>query len=494
MENTCQTYKQDWRNKSLTFLYRGTIGSYQAWATQVGDESYTFENLLPYFKRSCRLTPPDYSKRFKNGTVDYNPEAFDASGGPLEISWPNYANPIETWGRVGMAGIGVPPADDLNSGNLSGSSFATSTVNPRNSHRSTSQSSFLTQAIDQTGLKIYTHTLGKKVLFNANKTANGVLVDTAGTQYTLSAHKEVILSAGSFQSPQLLMVSGIGPSQILLQHNIPVLSDLQGVGQNMWDQPYFGISYRVNVDTGSRLANDPIYAAQAAVDYLIDQTGPLTSPPDFIGWEKLPEPYRSKLSNSTLTALNAFPADWPETELLVGNGFAGYNRNYTAADPNDGYQYATISSALIKPISTGNVTIASADMSDPPIINPNWLTDPADVEYAIAAFKRIRQVWDAMNGVTIGPEYFPGAQVSTDEEILAYIRAALVTIWHAAATCAMGKAGDPKAVIDSHASVFGVQGLRVVDASSFPFLTPGHPMATIYALAEKISDDILRGR
>ena len=475
--------------------YRGTKGSYQAWADQVGDQSYTFENLLPYFKRSCYLTPPDYSKRQPNGTVNYDPTAFDNSiGGPLQICWPNYANPIETWGSIGMASIGVNPSNGFNSGNLTGSSFVTITEDPRTEHRSSSQTSFLTQATNTTTLKVYTNSLGKQVFFNSSKAATGVLVETGGESYTLSARKEVILSAGAFQSPQLLMVSGIGPRQTLENYNITVLSDLQGVGQNMWDQPYFGISYRVNVITGSRLQDDPVYAAQAAAEYLSNQTGPLTSGPAFIGWESLPEPYRSNLSNATQAALATFPSDWPETELLIGNGFAGYNTNYTAANPNDGYHYATISSALMAPLSKGNVSIISADAADPPVINPNWLTHPADIEYAIAAFKRTRQIWHGMSGVTIGPEYFPGANVTTDEQILAYIRAALVTIWHASATCAMGKLEDPMAVIDSRARVFGVSGLRVVDASSFPFLPPGHPMASIYALGEKISDDILHGQ
>ena len=465
------------------------------WADQVGDQSYTFDNLLPYFKRSCHLTPPDYSKRQLNGTVDYDSTVFDNGvGGPLQVSWPNYANPIETWGSIGMASIGVNTSNGFNSGNLTGSSFVTITEDPKTQHRESSQTSFLRQATNNTTLKVYTNSLGKQVLFNSSQTATSVLVETGGKTYTLGARREVILSAGAFQSPQLLMVSGIGPRQTLEQHNIGVLSDLPGVGQNMWDQPYFGISYRVNVITGSRLQNDAVYAAQAATDYLSNQTGPLTSGPAFIGWESLPEPYRSNLTNATRAALATFPSDWPESELLIGNAFAGYNTNYTAANPNDGYNYATISSALIAPLSKGNVTIYSADAADPPVINPNWLTHPADVEYAIAAFKRIRQIWDGMSGVTIGPEYFPGANVTTDEQILAYIRAALVTIWHASATCAMGQSGDPMAVIDSRARVFGVKGLRVVDASSFPFLPPGHPVASVYMLAEKISDDILHGQ
>ena len=347
-----------------------------------------------------------------------------------------------------------------------------------------------------TDIVVYTQTLGKQILCDSKKTANGVLVDTGGESYLLSARKEVILSAGTFQSPQLLMVSGIGPRQILENHNIPVLSDLPGVGQNLWDQAYYGVSFRVNVETSSRVNNDKVYAGQAAQDYLNNQTGPLTSVGAFIGFEKLPPSYRQSFTAATQAKLNTtFPADWPEIEYLVESSFDGYNTNSTAVDPNDGYQYATISAALVAPLSRGNVSISSADAGDPPLINPNWITDPADVEVAIAAFKRVRELWALMNGTTIGQEYFPGtADVSSDAQILDFISKALVQLWHAAGTCKMGKDGDGDAVVDSKARVKGVTGLRVVDASVFPLLPPGHPQATIYAVAEKVAEDILMQR
>ncbi|KAL8951047.1 MAG: hypothetical protein Q9183_007486 [Haloplaca sp. 2 TL-2023] len=291
----------------------------------------------------------------------------------------------------------------------------------------------------------------------------------------------------------MLMVSGVGPAETLERHNISVISDRSGVDQNLWDQPYFGVSFRVNVDTASRLANDKAYAAQAAAEYLMNQTGPLTGGGAYVWFEKLPPSYRQNFTASTKSRLvSTFASDWPEIEYLTVGTFNGYNKNYTDNIPDDEYQYATISAALVAPLSRGNITISSADAADPPVINPNWLTDPADVEVAIAAFKRLREIWKYMNGTTIGPEYFPGTtNVSTDAEILDFIGESVVQIWHAASTCKMGKVDDPIAVIDSHARVMGVNGLRVVDASSFPFLPPGHPQATVYALAEKIADDIL---
>ena len=139
------------------------------------------------------------------------------------------------------------------------------------------------------------------------------------------------------------------------------------------------------------------------------------------------------------------------------------------------------------------MTLASANADDLPIIDPKWLTSSTDQAVAIAAYKRLRQAFSsqAMSSVLVGDEYFPGPAVQTDAQILETIQKTVMTVWHASCTCKMGRASDPDAVVDSQARVFGVSGLRVVDASSFALLPPGHPQSTVYALAEKIAAGIL---
>lgn len=159
--------------------------------------------------------------------------------------------------------------------------------------------------------------------------------------------------------------------------------------------------------TSSRLIDDSQYAAQAEFDYNFDQTGPLTDF-GFVSFEKLSKQYRGSFSSVTESVLNQFPADWPEMEYIGGDAYTGYNTNFMTADPHDGYEYASIDSALVAPLSRGNVTINSTDTMDPPLINPNWLTAEADVEVAIAGFKRTRQFWANMHNITIGEEYLPG--------------------------------------------------------------------------------------
>lgn len=143
-----------------------------------------------------------------------------------------------------------------------------------------------------------------------------------------------------------------------------------------------------------------------------------------------------------------------------------------------------ISPALLSPISRGNITISSNDTFDPPVINLGWLVNQTDVDLSIISFKRCREMWatPVMQNVTIGPEITPGANVTTDAEIEAWLRRTARTVYHASCTCKMGKPSDPMAVVDSQARVIGVQNLRVVDASAFPLLPPGHPTSTICEL------------
>ena len=451
---------------------------------------------MPYFQEGIQYTPPDDEVFTDIVATPDSPLAFGRGTGPLQVSYDNTNDAFTSLAQRALQNSGMINTAGFNMGELMGSSSMTFTIDPTNAHRSSSESSFLQAALKNTTLKVYKRTMAEKIQFSGNNVASGVTVTTnGGIPYTLSATKEVIVSAGAFQSPQLLMVSGIGPRAILENLNIPVLKDLPGVGQNLWDSPYWGSSFRVNVETASTLQNDPKALAAATKAYA-QAKGPLAvSSGGVFGWEKFPESYRQNFSAATQKALAAFPADWPELEWLPVSAFLGTQANHQNADPLDGYNYATMATALIAPLSRGNVSISSSSMSDSPLINPNWLTDPVDVELAIAALKRQREIWGVLSSynVTIGKEAWPGPAVQTDAEILSAIREMVTPIWHASATCKMGQANDNMAVIDSSARVYGAKGLRVVDASSFPFLPPGHPQATVYALAQKIAKQILSG-
>lgn len=454
----------------------------QEWADVVNDQSYTFDNVLPFYKRSTHFTAPNTKLRASNATTGYNANAFDSNGGPLQVSYSNYAQPFSSWMNLGMQAIGINETQDFNSGSLMGGQYCSSTIDPSSELRSSSQASFLT-SIKPLTRKTFSQTLAKKIVFNEQKKATGVQVKGIfGNTFTLSASKEVIISAGAFQSPQLLMVSGVGPADELKQHDIAVVADRPGVGQNMWDHPFFAPSYRVQVDTLTKITSNLIYAAGQLLNGVAEKSGSLTNPvADYLAWEKIPQALRSKFTQSSQKALFNFPSDWPEAEYISGAGYIGNVSNLLSDQPKDGYQYASILGVLVAPLSRGNITLKSSNTDDLPIINPNWLDDPADQEVAISMFKRMRAAFqsEAMAPVIIGEEYYPGTKVQSDSDILEFIKDNVMTLWHAASTCKMGKSNDDMAVVDAQARVYGVQGLRVVDASSFPFLPPGHPQSTV---------------
>lgn len=186
------------------------------------------------------------------------------------------------------------------------------------------------------------------------------------------------------------------------------------------------------------------------------------------------------LKPSTYQSLRAtFPEDWPDIEYLVLDAYFGAGTDSSIIAGN-GQQYVAASVGLVATFSRGNVTINSTDTAANPVINPNWLSDPRDQDIAIAAFRRGRQLFSANTLKRIvKAEAFPGTNVTTDAQILDIIRRTTNSVYNAAGTNAMGRSDSPMAVVDSKGRVIGAKGLRVVDASIFPFLPPGQPAATV---------------
>ncbi|KAI0420752.1 putative glucose-methanol-choline oxidoreductase [Xylaria grammica] len=477
--------------RNFMVYQRGTEGSYENWAREVGDDSYTWSKFLPWFQKSVHFAPPNNNARPDNSTPVYD-QGIVGSGGPIAAAYPNWPQAIATWVVEGLKAIGLPVIRGFNGGKLIGQAYATFSIDGETMLRSSSSTAYLQPNLGNTDLYLYHLTLAKKILFDDEKKATGVVVNTLGAQYTLTANKEVIVSAGVFGSPQLLMVSGVGPSETLEKLDIPVVADRPGVGKNLQDHTYFGITYRINAITFSSLIN-PEFAAEQKALFQANATGIYTNPTaDVIGWEKIPAHLRKGWSNETESALAELPEDWPEAEYISLGSWLGEDFDSRFADPADGYNYGTLVCAVISSLSRGSVSISSADTAVQPVIDPNSLTHPGDVAVAVAAFKRAREFWatDVMKKLAIGDEIYPGLDVATDEEILASIRRSYNAIYHASCTNKMGKKDDPLAVVDPKARVYGVENLRVVDASAMPLLPPGHPQSTIYALAEKIACDI----
>lgn len=407
---------------------RGTAGSYDSWADIVEDDDYKWDNFLPYFAKSVNFS---IEQRPANASIPVQGAgAFVEGNGPLHVEYPQYATPFGSWAQLGMTAAGMEQISDFESGVLIGTQYAPMTGNPVTGERDSSQTSFLNSALEAgQPLTVYNGTLAQKINFDLFKKATSVQVSTSGgPTYQISAREEIIVSAGAFQSPQLLMVSGVGPKDTLSKFNIPVISDLQGVGQNMWDHVFYGMIWPTDMETRQRLL-DPAYLAAATEVYAESHNNIMSSNDlDYFGWEKLPN--RTQLSAETQAELAKFPADWPEIEFISGS-------LANAALPTEYRDYTVLIPAIVAPTSRGSISISSASMNGQPVINPNWLSTTADQEQAVAAFKRVREIMatDAIQGGLVGPEIVPGATVQTDEEILAYIMSSFSTVWHASCTC-----------------------------------------------------------
>ncbi|KAK7543915.1 choline dehydrogenase [Phyllosticta citricarpa] len=494
-------------SSALNFMlhHRPTKGSLDEWAKAVGDDSYTFDEMLPYFKKSMNFTPPNTETRPKNATSLYSESDFieNNEDGAIQVTYPAYSWSWQSYVAKAFETLGFNITGTYNQGELDGWHYAQLTVDAETMTRSTS-AQWIYKARDKGlkgDLKVFTGTQATKILFDDNKKAYGVQVQPATginglLSYQINATKEVILSAGALHSPQLLMLSGIGPAAHLEEHGIEVLADRPGVGQNLSDHLIFGPAYEVTIDTLDAVLANPVKLAAVVAEYAASATGPLSNNvAEMLAWERFPA--STNLSQSTWDRLNAYPQDWPQIEYFPAAGYIGDFRIPWAQQPKDGKQYASMLATLLMPLSRGNVSLASDSAADKPLFNPMWLTDPGDEEMVVAIYRRMREVanTDIVRSIRASEsEYWPGDDVDSYDEILDNLRTSVMAIMHASCTCRMGKPDEETAVVDSKARVIGVDGLRIVDASAFALLPPGHPSAVIYALAEKISDDIINGR
>jgi choline dehydrogenase len=278
---------------------RPNAGSMDLWAAVVNDSSYAWNNSLHYFQESINFTPPDISTRFANSTPSYDPAAL-ASGGPLSLTQPNYAQPFSSWLAEAMLEVEIGHIPGFQSGKLMGSGWLVHTIDQATGKRAWSETAFLRPFLGRENLVVFDQTMAERILFRRN-VARGVIISdmVSNRTFDLLARREVIISAGAFQSPQLLMVSGIGPAGLLAEHEIHLVAGRPGVGQNMHDHILFGVSYGVNVETAYAL-RDPEAAAEAVKLYHEDQAGPLSNPGgDYAAFERLPPEFRGGLSAET---------------------------------------------------------------------------------------------------------------------------------------------------------------------------------------------------
>lgn len=261
--------------------------AFEKWAEEVGDQAYLYENVAKYYRKAMNFNPRDLSTRLANATPLYNP-ALLSEGGPLDVSYSAYLYSWTTWLAVALQGLGIKNTDSFIKGELNGSAWQMHTINHTTGFRASADRAYLQPYLHRPNLMVFDKTLGERIVFDSTKRAVGVAVATVNSSFILDATHEIIVAGGVFQSPQLLQVSGIGPADLLQEHDLPVVANHSGVGQNLNEQILIGVSYRVNIPTLSTLDT----AENAAVEveqFITYATGRLTSPGgEYVGFEKVP--------------------------------------------------------------------------------------------------------------------------------------------------------------------------------------------------------------
>ncbi|MEE2733622.1 MAG: GMC family oxidoreductase N-terminal domain-containing protein [Pseudomonadota bacterium] len=431
---------------------RGHRRDYDEWAS-LGNTGWSYDEVLPYFRLS------EHNER-----ID---DEYHGRNGPLWVSDLRTGSPFHDYFKQAAVECDFPVIDDFNGAEQEG--VGVYQVTQKHGERWSSARAFLLPHLERPNLTVETHTQVLRILFEG-KRAKGLEIKQRGKVRTLYARKEVILSAGAFQSPQLLQLSGVGDQAELSRHDIPLVHHLPGVGKNLQDHPDFIFGYHTNsMDTFGFTFGGVVRLLKAIKHYRKERRG---------------------LWTSNFAEAGAFlktdkKLDAPDIQLHLVTGLVddhGRKRHYV--------QGFSCHVCLLRPRSKGSVGLLSKDPEQPPMIDPAFLADPQDLEDMVEAYKMTRRLMNAPAiSRWISEDPFT-ADVHSDDDIRAILRQRVDTVYHPVGSCKMGV--DDLAVVDPELKVRGIEGLRVVDASIMPTLIGGNTNAPAIMIAEK-AVDLIRG-
>ena len=431
---------------------RGQAEDYDNWEQQ-GNIGWGYRDLLKYFI-----------------ALENNQNHEDQFHGNFGSLWVETYQPILDASKEFLkacAEFGFKNNNDFNGIDQEG--FGQYQVNIKDGRRFSAADAFLRPILDRANLNILTNTLVEKLIV-VNKKIIGVKISNKKFSGVISCTSEVILCGGSINSPQILMLSGIGPKDHLKNYRIPLIHDLSGVGQNLQDHLTVNVSYKVNkLKTFSELMQ-PFMMIKNLYEYFLKDTGLMTYPASDIGVF-----FKTNSNEKT-----------PNAQIHFAPGAGEYKKN-GAMRPSSGI---TASICNLRPESRGYVELQSSDPSVPPKIYANYLDKEKDIKHMIEGVNKIRKVFNTTTMKNIGAtEIQPGSIYQTDDEIDSFIRNESLSVYHPIGTCKMGNGIE--CVVDQNLKVKGIEGLRVADASIFPSIISGNTNATCNVVGAKCADLIL---
>lgn len=437
---------------------RGQKRDYDGWARAAGDASWTWDNSLPYFKRH-----EDYYK---------GADAAHGAGGEWRVERQRLRWDILDAFAQAAQQAGIPHSEDFNRGDNEGVGYFQ--VNQKNGWRWNTAKAFLRPTCyARSNFEMWTSAQAARLLVetapDGSKRCTGVQVWTGDEMVTATAAAEVLLSAGSIGSPQLLQLSGIGPGALLREHGIDVVHELPGVGENLQDHLQIRAVYKVQgVSTLNTLANSWWGRMKIGLEYVAKRSGPMSMAPSQLGAFTRSGPEQA----------------WPNIEYHVQplslDAFG---------EPLHDFNAFTASVCNLNPTSRGWVRIRSKRFEDAPAIAPNYLSTPEDRKVAADSLRVTRRIVAQPALAKYQPqEWRPGTQYQEDEELARLAGDIATTIFHPVGTTKMGSEDDPMAVLDSRLRVRGIQGLRVVDAGAMPTITSGNTNSPTLMIAEKAAE------
>jgi len=442
---------------------RGQARDYDEWARLSGDDSWSWNNVLPLFKQS----------------EDHHAGAsvFHGAGGEWRVEKQRLRWDILDAFRRAAEQTGIPMTDDFNLGDNEGCGYFE--VNQKKGIRWNTAKAFLRSASNRRGsLEIMTGCRVQRL--DIVKTDNGlhcrgVEFTGGGQQWFAESAHETILTAGAIGSPQILQLSGVGPADLLQQHGIPVVLDAPGVGENLQDHLQLRMGFKVQgAKTLNTMANSMFGKMRIGLEYALNRSGPMSMAPSQLGAFTRSDPNQASANLQY------------HLQPLSLNKFG---------EPLHDFPAFTASVCNLRPTSRGHVRIASGDPMAAPKITPNYLSTPEDRKVAADSLALTRRIVAAPAMRAHMPqEFMPGINFQTEEERIRAAGEIGTTIFHPVGTCKMGKLDDVKAVVDHQMRVVGVQGLRVVDASIMPTITSGNPNSPIIMMAEKAAHWIKAGK